>query len=392
MLTKRATKYLIVIIVVIVTGFIIHLLSRPKPVSVSVAKVNRGTVESTVTNTRAGTVKACRRARLAPHLGGQISSLPVKEGQKVTTDQILVELWNKDAKAELLLAQNEANAAKATARETCIKYDTLNREANRATKLYKQKLASEEQAEQAQGNAKAASAGCEAATDRVKVADAKVDVANASVERTIVRAPFDGVVAEVNGELGEFVTPSPIGLPTLPVIDLIDYQCIYVLAPIDEVDAPSVKVDLPARITLDAFPNHPFAATVHRISPYIQDVEKQARTVDVEVYFANIIGEGEQNLLPGYSADAEIILDRKENVLRIPTETIFEDNHVYVYNPQSGELEKRQIDKGIGNWSYTEVKSGLNEGDIVVTSIGIEGLADGVAVKPDHEEPASSKP
>lgn len=381
--SKKSAKFVVLFLIFILIGITFHFISRPKPITVTVAKVARGIVESTVTNTRAGTVKACRRARLAPHLGGQISLLPVQEGQKVKTGDVLVELWNKDAKAALALAKNEANAANASAKETCIKYNTLNREAKRQTKLFKQKLTSEEKTEQAQGNANAASAACEAATDQMKVAQSRVDVANAAVERTIVRAPFDGIIAKINGELGEFVTPSPVGLPTLPVIDLIDYQCIYVLAPIDEVDAPQVKKDLPARITLDAFPNHPFAAKVHRISPYIQDIEKQARTVDVEVYFANIIGESGQNLLPGYSADAEIILDRKENVLRIPTESIFEDNHVYAYNPQSGNLEKRQIEKGIGNWSFTEVISGVAEGDIVVTSIGIEGLADGVAVKPE---------
>jgi HlyD family secretion protein len=185
-------------------------------------------------------------------------------------------------------------------------------------------------------------------------------------------------VAEVNGELGEIVTPSPVGIPTLPVIDLIDFGCIYVLAPIDEVDAPSVKVGLPARITLDAFPNHPFDAKVHRIAPYVQDKEKQARTVDVEVYFARTIGE--QNLMPGYSADAEIILARRDNVLRVPTETLFENNHVYVYH-DDGTVEKRQIETGIGNWSFTEVTGGLKEGDRIVTSIGIEGLADGVQVR-----------
>jgi HlyD family secretion protein len=249
--------------------------------------------------------------------------------------------------------------------------------------LYKQKIASEEQQEQAQGNAKAARAACDASQDQAKVADSRIEVVNAAIERTIVRAPFDGIVAEVNGEVGEFVTPSPVGVPTLPVVDLIDYQCIYVLAPIDEVDAPAVNAGLTARITLDAFPNHPFAAKVHRISPYIQDFEKQARTVDVEVYFDNIIGE--QNLLPGYSADAEIILDTKSNVLRIPTEAVFEENHVYVYQSASGTVEKRSIDRGLSNWSFTQVVSGLKEGDTIVTSIGIEGLADGVDVIPEKK-------
>jgi HlyD family secretion protein len=382
-MSKTSVKTVVIIFVI---GSVIGLfsyLTRPQPITVTVTTVQPGSVESTVTNTRAGTIKACRRAKLAPHLGGQISNLAVKEGQRVTKDEILVELWNKDLKAQLTLAENEAKAAKATAREACTRFDTAQREAARLTKLFKQKLASEEQAEQAQGNAKAASAACDAAKDRANVALSQVEVTKANLERTIVRAPFDGVVAEINGELGEFVTPSPIGVPTLPVVDLIDYQCIYVLAPIDEVDAPAVKEGLPARITLDAFPDHPFEATVHRISPYIEDVEKQARTVDVEVYFTRVIGE--QNLLPGYSADAEIILDRKENVLRIPTETIFDDNHVYVLHQSDNTVEKRQIKTGIGNWSYTEVVSGLVASDTIITSIGVEGLKDGIKVKITEE-------
>ncbi|HEY5601671.1 MAG TPA: efflux RND transporter periplasmic adaptor subunit [Gammaproteobacteria bacterium] len=376
---KPSYKTLALIVLVATVVGLFTYFTRPAPLVVTVAKVETGSVESTVTNTRAGTIKACRRARLAPHIGGQISNLAVKEGQKVTKDEILVELWNKDVKAELLLVQNEVKAAKATAREACARFETADREAARLTKLFKQKLASEELAEQAQGNAKATSAACDAARDRENVALSRVEVIKATLERTIIRAPFDGVVAEVNGEIGEFVTPSPMGVPTLPVVDLIDYQCIYVLAPIDEVDAPQVKEGLPARITLDAFPDHPFPATVRRISPYIQDVEKQARTVDVEVYFNHVVGD--QNLLPGYSADAEIILDKKDNVLRIPTETIFEDNQVYVLHSSGNTVEKRQIKTGIGNWSYTQVLAGLAAGDIIITSIGIEGLKHGIEVQ-----------
>ncbi len=376
---KPSIKITSIIVIVVLSGFIISYVTQPDPIVVSVASVSMGSVEQTVTNTRAGTVKACRRARLAPTIGGQIAYLSVKKGQKVKANEILVELWNKDTKAELALAQNELEAAKATAREACIRYETASQESARVTKLYKQKLASEDQAERAEGNANAAKAACDAAKDRRNVATSRIEVVKASIERTIIRAPFDGVVAELNGEIGEFVTPSPVGVPTLPVVDLIDYQCIYVLAPIDEVDAPAVKVGLPARITLDAFPDYPFEATVHRISPYIQDVEKQARTVDVEVYFSHVIGE--QNLLPGYSADAEIILEQKDNVLRIPTETIFDENHVYVYLESTSTLEKREIRKGIGNWSYTEVLSGISNGDRIVSSIGIEGLADGIKVR-----------
>ena len=67
---------------------------QPKQLTVSVVVVERGSVAATVSNTRAGTVEACRRARLAPSVGGQMASLAVKEGYRVIEGQLLLELWN----------------------------------------------------------------------------------------------------------------------------------------------------------------------------------------------------------------------------------------------------------------------------------------------------------
>jgi HlyD family secretion protein len=373
---KKKSKIVIVVISLAVIVFLFWFFSRSKPLAVSISKVETGKVESVVTNTRAGTIKACRRARLAPATGGQIDKLPVVEGQHVEAQQVLVEMWNEDLQAQLLLAKQEAIAAKARAKETCVRADVAQREANRLNKLSKQKLASEEDVDRAAGNAEATRAACVAANDSAKVAEAQVNVIQVAINRTILRAPFAGIVAEVNGEVGEFVTPSPVGIPTLPAVDLIDNSCIFVAAPIDEVDVPAIKPGMPTRITLDAFKQLPFPGKVRRVAPYVQDVEKQARTVDIEVDFDHVIGE--QNLMPGYSADVEILLDVKPNTLRIPTEAVVEGNLVYVVNGQK--LEKRQITAGISNWVYTEVLTGLKENETIVTSATLEGLADGLQV------------
>ena len=100
-------------------------LSRPEPVAVRVHTVGKGIVEQTVANTRAGTVKACRRARLAPSIGGQIASLKVAEGDRVETGDLLLELWNRDLAAQVTLAEREAEAADARARAACLNADTI---------------------------------------------------------------------------------------------------------------------------------------------------------------------------------------------------------------------------------------------------------------------------
>jgi HlyD family secretion protein len=353
-------------------------LTRPKPVVVALVTAERGAVLATVANTRAGTVNACRRAGLSPALGGQIASLPVKDGEHVEKGQLLLELWNDDLRAQLDLSQRDAEAAKSQAQQACVVADVAKREAARLSTLADQGLASAGDTDQAVGNAESTAAACAAANATTRVSAARVDVARANLERTQLRAPFAGVVAEINGELGEFVTPSPVGIPTPPTVDLIDATCLYISAPIDEVDAPAIKTGLPARISLDAFPNRRFDGHVRRVAPYVLDLEKQARTVEIE---AEIDDPEKTVLLPGYSADVEVLLDQRDDVLRIPTSVIGADNRVYVFDPTTRRLTAREVKTGLANWEYTQITSGLSEGEQVVSSIDRAGVTDGAAAR-----------
>ena len=120
---------------------------------------------------------------------------------------------------------------------------------------------------------------------------------------------------------------------------------------------------------------------MRRIAPYVQDFEKQARTVEIEV---ELIADdsGGAIFLAGYSADVEVITGRHEQVLRLPTEALMENDRVYVYRVDTGTLEQRHITPGLSNWQWTEVAGGLAAGDRVVTSLAQEGLEDGVAAIP----------
>jgi len=170
-----------------------------------------------------------------------------------------------------------------------------------------------------------------------------------------------------------------------PAIDLIDDTCLYVKAPMDEVDAPKIRVGQTARITLDAFAKQPFPARVKRVAPYVSAVEKQARTVDVEVDFA--APEAARGLLVGYSADVEIVLDTKDQALRVPTAALLEGNRVLLF--KDGTLEERKVRTGIANWEFTEVLDGLQPGDRIVTSLEKEGVKAGARVR--AAEPGDEK-
>ncbi len=368
---------LVIVLLLAVAGVAAFIwLMRPGPVKVAVTEVSRGTIRASVSNTRAGTVDACRRARLAPAVGGKLAKLPVREGDAVTESQALLELWNDDLQAELLFAQRDAKAARARSDEACVRADVAAREAKRLVRLRERGLTSEESTDRAEGDAKALAAGCKAARAASRVNDARVNVSEAHLERTILRAPFDGVIAEINGELGEFVTPSPIGIQTPPTVDLIDDSCLYISAPIDEVDAPAVRAGQAAVITMDAFADQEFPGVVRRVAPYVLDQEKQARTVEIE---AEITEHDGANLLPGYSADVEVLLETRENVLRIPTQALIEGRRAMVL--KDGILVEREIGRGLSNWEFVEVRDGLAAGELVVMSVDRDGVVAGAAAE-----------
>jgi HlyD family secretion protein len=374
MSAKRFKLVFILLLVAGVIGGLVSWLGRPKPVEVLVGKVSLGSVQDTVANTRAGTIKACRRAGVSPLVSGQIDALPVKEGDVVRRGALLMALWNADVQAQYKLAQSEALAAESRAAQACVRAEVAVREAERQRQLVQQKLNSEEVADKADGEARAQQAACKAAQASTQVSQSQLDVVRAALSKTRLTAPFDGVVAEVNGEIGEIVTPSPVGIPTPPAIDLMDISCLYVSAPIDEVDAPRIRLEMPANISLDAFSGQVYKGVVRRIAPYVTEVEKQARTVDVEVDF--VCPEQCGDMLPGYSADIEVIIEEQREVLRIPTEAVLEGNRVLVFGADDL-LEEREIELGLSNWAWSEVVSGLSPGESLVISVEREGVEAG---------------
>ncbi len=355
----------VVILLLLISSFFYS--GEEEAIKVLAVKPEIGTVEQTVSNTRAGTIDACRRSKMSPAMGGQIATLAVEEGDMVEKDQILLELWNKETKARV-------KAAERSAEQTCIVSEKAQRDADRTNELFAKGLASEEAKESAVTNAESGLAACNAAK-------AQVEVSKASLERTQLIAPFGGIVAEIEGELGEYVTPSPVGVATKPTLDLIDNTCIYIKAPIDEIDAPEVVAGLKSRITMDAFGQKEFPATVRRVAPYVLDLEKQARTVEIEAVFDN----PQEFLLPGYSADITIVIDTSEDTLSVPSQAVMSGNSVYLINAD-GTISEKEIEIGLSNWQRSEVLSGLSIDDQIVLSIDRAGLEDGVKVTIEETE------
>ena len=366
---------LITLLILALAAALLWWFSRPKPVAVLTAPVGRGTVESSVANTRAGTVEACQRTKLSTIAGGRIEWLAVKEGDQVKKGQLLMRLWNDDQQAEQVLAQAQLETSRRRVAEACTLADLAQREFKRQEQLFQQGFISEGGLDNLRSQADARVAACATARSDVAQAQARIKLVGTARQRTVLVAPFDGTVAKIVGEVGEYSTPSPPGVAMPPAIDLIDERCLYVAAPMDEVDAPKISVGQPVRITLDALPGRSFAGKVRRVAPYVSAVEKQARTVQIEVDFDDPQSAG--RLLVGYSADVEVILDVRRDVLRVPSSALRQGGRVLLL--QDGRLVDRPVKTGLANWEHSEIVEGLQEADRVVTSLDRAGVVPGAA-------------
>ncbi len=375
------------VVIVAAIGLALFWATRPKPLPVALHEVAAGKVEATLANTRAGTVEACQRTKLSTIIGGRIEYLGVKEGDRVEKGQLLLKLWNDDQQANAALARAQITLSAKRGEEACIAAVNAEKEAKRQSELRQKGFVSTSKEEAARTEAAVRRAACDTAQADVAQAEARFKATRVEQGRVALYAPFAGTVAKIVGELGEYSTPSPPGVPTPPAIDLIDDSCLYVKAPMDEVDAPKIAVGQPVRITLDALPGQVLPGKVKRVAPYVSAVEKQARTVDIEVDFDKPAGSAKTpgKLLVGYSADVEIILAGRDNVLRIPTAAIQQGSKVLVYDAASGRLEERKIEAGLANWEYTEIVDGLTAGQRIVTALDKEGIKAGARVTPDDK-------
>ncbi len=359
----RKAKWIVAVIAVVALVVLLRFtVFAPDIVEVRTAAAERGLVEETVTNTRAGTVKVRLRAELSPQVGGLVVDIPHREGDHVEIDELVVVLDSRAQRAELVSARATVDAAKAQADEACLAAELAEKELSRVEMLHAQGIASDQNLDLLQTDRDRTRAGCAAGLAAVGQAKSRVFAAEIQLEFTELRAPFAGTVAEVSTEVGEYITPSPPGLPIPPVIDLLDPASIYVSAPIDEVDAERLGVGLAVRVTVDSRPDQTFEGNVSRVAPYVLDVLEQNRTVEVEVELAD--PQAMVGVLPGTSADVELILERRDDALRIPASAVAEGGRVLVLS--DGVLVEKVIEVGLRNWRFAEVVNGLEAGEAVV--------------------------
>lgn len=357
-------------------------LFAPQPVAVEVFAVERGTVEETVTNSRAGKVEARRRAKLSPEIGGTVAEIPFREGQRVERGDLLLRLDDSLQAARLEVTEGELTAAAEERRRACLAAERAARESRRMESLTADGIISTDRLDAVESAAETTAASCAAARAQEARASSAVGLAEAELAKTSIRAPFAGILAEVRTEVGEYSTPSPPAVPVPPVLDLLDPASIYVSAPMDEVDSARIRAGQPVKLTVDSHRGEEFPGRVVRVAPYVLDVQEQNRTVEIEAELDH--ADLASTLLPGTSADAEVVLASRDEVLRIPAASLIEGDRVLVL--EGDRLRERPVEAGLRNWAFVEVVSGLAECDRVVTSLDRAEVQDGALAVAGEDE------
>jgi HlyD family secretion protein len=153
---------------------------------------------------------------------------------------------------------------------------------------------------------------------------------------------------------------------------------LYIRSTIDEVDVRNLKVGQKVNIRLDAYPDKVFPGLLKRISPIVIGAKQETRTFEIWTYFE----EKPPFIKPGMSADVDVITDHLQNVLSVPTTALVErEGKKMIYLVQKGRANLKEVEIGLSNWNFTEVRKGLEEGEIIVENADAKGLKEGVGVK-----------
>ena len=392
------------VVLAVIGGGIAWIASRVDYLEIESAQVERGLVEQTVTAINAGNVKARKDAMVAAEIIARIEHVHVNAGDRVRAGDLLVELSRGELDAHVALAEANLRVGESRVRQTRLAaaiYNEVARTQVETASAQRQQATTDlgrleslrvsnaipraefdraslalRVAQEVENAAVVSAREGEVRQEEVQAAEsaleqlsAALDVAKATREKALVRAPFDGIVARIFMDEGESVGMG------MPLLHLVQEHDMYVEAPFDEANSATIAIGQVTRIDIDARRDTTFLGEVSFISPVVTLNPDLSRTVNVDITLKQ---EDQGSFIPGMSADAVIVVDVREDTLFVPTQCVVRERFVYIIEGETVRLV--EFEPGLTNWLRTEVRGGLSEGDVVVSSVGLRELRDGRAV------------
>lgn len=310
---KTIVVVLVVGAVLAGAGWAIRRGTADPPVSFKTVRLDRGTIEQSVTAT--GSVSAVVTVQVGSQVSGVIAKLGADFNSRVTEGQIIAQIDPTRFKATLAQAEASLKAALAaeSRAEVAVRQAKLDRE--RAETLVNRQVLGVAELDAARTRYDSARADQAEQAAKVAQARASIGAARVDLERTTIRAPIAGLVLQRAVDVGQTVAAS-LQAPVLFTIAQ-DLAHMEVHAAIDEADVGKIREGQEATFTVDAYPGETFRAQIFQIRSQ-PNVQQNVVTYDAVVRFDN----PEDKLRPGMTATVRVVSMRKEDVLRVPNSAL----------------------------------------------------------------------
>jgi len=327
-----------------------------------------------------GYIVAQRKAAVASKVTGRLVALMVEEGSKIKQGQIIARMENIDVSAVRDQAAANRDTSRANLEQAKADRDNAQREYERYKRLVANGYVSRSAYETVETRYQRAVEGVKALEAAVQAGDAALKTAEASLDYTLIRAPFDGVVLTKNADVGDIVTP--IGAAAnakAAVVTIADMNSLQVEADVSETSITTIRVGQPCDIQLDALPNMRFRGEVHAVVP---TVDRSKATVLVKVRFL----DKDPRMLPDMSAKVSFLSRRlspeemKPRLAASRSALIDRKGGTFAYLLEENRVRQTPVGIGATFGDMVEIVSGLKEGDRIVVTPP-KGLKDGSRIK-----------
>ena len=354
---KKLFKYILVALIAIVfLGTFVFLFVKSKPKEVKYHELTVATADIQRTAVVTGKITPRNEVNIKPQINGIIAELYKEAGQQVERGEVIAKLTVIPDMGSLSSAQSRVRLA-----DINLKQATTNLE--REKSLYDRKLVSADEYEQVLQAYNQAVEERAAAQDALEVIRDGVSSSNAKSSSTLVRSTVTGLILDIPVKVGNSVIQANTMNDGTTVATVANMNDLIFDGQIDETEVGALSEGMPVVITIGALQDYSFDATLEYISP--KAVENNGSN-QFEIKAA-VKTDPSKTIRSGYSANAEIVLQRVEQVLSVSESALeFEGDDTYVYlKGADGSFVRTKVETGISDGINIEIKSGLKAGDVV---------------------------
>ena len=353
---KKIGKYLIVVLVVaLFAGTFSYLYQRSKPKEVKYQQLDASLGTITKATVVTGKIQPRDEVNIKPQISGIIAELYKEAGQTVKKDEVIAKVKVIPDMSQLSSAQSRVRLA-----EVNMKQAQTNFEREKA--LFDKSLVSADEFEKVQQALQQAQEELASAKESLEIIRDGVSSSNASGSSTLIRSTISGLILDIPVKVGNSVINSNTFNDGTTIATVANMDDLIFDGNIDETEVGRVAVGMPVRITVGALQNLSFDAVLEYIAPKA----KESNGTNLFEIKASVKVPAGVTIRSGYSANAEIVLQRAKDVVIIPESALqFQGDTTYVFISGENGYERRDIVTGLSDGVQIEVVSGLSEGDKV---------------------------